>query len=66
MIKIKIGAACLAQKGDPCGAACTYSKNMINDDDHDISRVHNFNTECVCNESHSYITPLFTVALPVG
>ena len=39
---------------------------MINDDDHDISRVHNFNTECVCNESHSYVTPLFTVALPVA
>ena len=43
-----------------------FEKNMINDDDHDISRVHNFNTECVFNESHSYVTPLLTVALPVG
>ena len=41
-------------------------KNMINDDNHDISRAHNFNTECVFIGSHSYVTPLFTVALPVG
>ena len=41
-------------------------KFMMNDDDHDLSRVHSFNTECVCNESHNYVTPLFTVTLPVG
>ena len=36
----------------------------MNDDDHDISRVPYFSTVCVYNESYSYATPLFTVALP--
>ena len=65
VIRIKIGAACLAQKGEPRSTVCTYSRNIINDDDHDISRVHYFSTVCVYNESYSYASSLFTVALPL-
>ena len=63
VIRIKIGTACLAQKGEPRSTVCTYSGNMINDVDHNISRVPYFSTVCVYNESYSYATSLFTVAL---
>ena len=55
VIRIKIGAACLAQKGEPRSTVCTYSRNIINDVDHNISRVPYFSTVCVYNESHSSI-----------
>ena len=56
----------LAQKGEPRSIVCTYSRNIMNDDDHDIPRVHYFSTVCVNNESYSYVTSLFTVALALG